>query len=467
MKEITCPHCQKSFPVKDSDYAIILNQVKNEEYHKELEEAEKRAQNQYTDKVKLAETEAKNKYENRIKELENKLLEAQSKNQIDLANQLSSKNTEIAGLKEQIKSLKDQNISNLKNKELEVKSTYDSQINKLNGQISNFENEKQLALMKARSEAKEEISKKENEIIILKNDIKSKDNEASLKEENLRKQYEDKIKSKDDEIAYYKDLKSKMSTKMIGETLEQHCYNSFQQIRMGAFPKAYFDKDNEISSSGSKGDFIFRDFDDDGLEFISIMFEMKNEGDTTSTKHKNEDFFKELDKDRKEKGCEYAILVSLLEPDSELYNAGIVDVSYAYPKMYVVRPQFFVPIITLLRNAALKTVEDRQQLEMYKRQNIDITNFESSMNEFKEKFGNNYRIASEKFTKTIEDIDKAINNLNKMKDDLLGVQRNLRLANDKAQDLSIKKLTKNNPTMRAKFDELHGNNIIEHKENSD
>ncbi len=467
MKEITCPHCKQSFPVKDSDYALILNQVKNEEYHKELEEAEKRAQDQYSDKVKLAETEAKNKYENRIKELENKLLEAQSKNQIDLVNQLSSKNTEIAGLKEQIKSLKDQNVSNLKNKELEVKSTYDSQINKLNGQISNFENEKQLALMQARSEAKEEITKRENEIIILKNNIKSKDNEASLKEETLRKQYEEKIKSKDDEIAYYKDLKSKMSTKMIGETLEQHCYNSFQQIRMGAFPKAYFDKDNEVSSSGSKGDFIFRDFDDEGLEFISIMFEMKNEGDTTSTKHKNEDFFKELDKDRKEKGCEYAILVSLLEPDSELYNAGIVDVSYAYPKMYVIRPQFFVPIITLLRNAALKTVEDRQQLEMYKRQNIDITNFESSMNEFKEKFGNNYRIASEKFTKTIEDIDKAINNLNKMKDDLLGVQRNLRLANDKAQDLSIKKLTKNNPTMRAKFDELHGNNIIEHKENDD
>ncbi len=468
MKEIKCPHCNTVFSVDDGDYAAILNQVKNDEYHKELEEAEKRALNQYNDRIKLAENESKNKYENKIKELQSKLDQAEANKNLELKNVESSKDTRIAQLEEQIKSLKVENQANLKNKELETKATYEQQISQLKGQISNFDTEKALAIAKVESSKNEELNKKETQILSLQNTIHVKETEASLKEDSIKNEYETKLKLKEDEVAYYKDLKSKMSTKMIGETLEQHCYNSFEQIRAAAFPHAYFDKDNEVSTeSGSKGDFIFRDFTEDNMEFISIMFEMKNEADFTKVKHKNEDFFKELNKDRNEKKCEYAVLVSLLEPDSELYNNGIVDVSHKYPKMYVIRPQMFIPIITILRNAALKTVEDRRQLLMYQQQNIDITHFEENMEDFKEKFGNNYRIASEKFSKTIDDIDKAISNLNKMKEDLLGVERNLRLANDKAQGLSIKKLTKGNPTMKAKFDELHNENIIDHKEDED
>ena len=289
-----------------------------------------------------------------------------------------------------------------------------------------------------------------NELTELKGKLENKDNEAALKEKTLTEKYEARLKDKDEQIEYYKEFKARQSTKMVGESLEQHCMNEFNAIRMTAFPNAYFDKDND-ARTGSKGDFIFREADEEGVEYISIMFEMKNEMETTATKHKNEDFFKELDKDRNEKGCEYAVLVSLLESDSELYNTGIVDVSYRYPKMYVIRPQFFIPMITLLRNAAMRSVEYRRELAVARNQQVDVTNFERNMNAFKEQFSRNYRIASEKFEKAIEEIDKTIDHLQKTKDALLGSANQLRLANDKVQDLSIKKLTKDSPSVREKF----------------
>ena len=288
---------------------------------------------------------------------------------------------------------------------------------------------------------------------LLQLDIKNKETESRLNEKSLKEQYEDRLRLKDEQIEYYKDFKARQSTKMVGESLEQHCLNQFNSLRMTAFPNAYFEKDND-AKTGSKGDFIFKE-SADGTEFISIMFEMKNEMDTTATKHKNEDFFKELDKDRREKGCEYAVLVSLLEIDNEYYNNGIVDVSYKYPKMYVIRPQFFIPIITLLRNAALNSLKYQQELQVVRNQQVDIQNFEENMTAFKEGFSRNYRLASEKFQKAIDEIDKTIDHLQKTKDALLSSENNLRLANNKAEDLTIKKLTKNAPTVKAMFDALH------------
>ena len=291
------------------------------------------------------------------------------------------------------------------------------------------------------------------EITELKGQLSSKETESQLKEKSLKEQYEDKLKLKDEQIEYYKDFKARQSTKMVGESLEQHCLTQFNSIRMTAFPTAYFEKDND-AKNGSKGDFIFRESSADGTEFISIMFEMKNEMDETATKHKNEDFFKELDKDRREKGCEYAVLVSLLEIDNELYNNGIVDVSYRYEKMYVIRPQFFIPMITLLRNAALNSLKYQQELQIVKNQQLDILHFEENMKVFKDGFTRNYELASRKFQDAIDDIDKTIKALEKTKADLLSSERNLRLANDKAQDLSIKKLTKNAPSVRAMFNDI-------------
>ena len=325
------------------------------------------------------------------------------------------------------------------------------EIEKLNAKLSAASTEKKLAVNQANSEKERELAEKDILISKLKGEIASKDNENKLKTQALKEQYEEKIKLKDEQIEYYRDFKAKQSTKMVGESLEQHCDYEFNKIRASAFPNAYFEKDND-ARSGSKGDFIFRDMDENGTEFISIMFEMKNETDTTSTKKKNEDFFKELDKDRREKNCEYAVLVSLLEIDNELYNTGIVDVSYKYPKMYVVRPQFFIPIITLLRNAAMNSLEYRQELETIRHQNIDISNFEEKMNLFKEGFSRNYRLASDKFQTAIDEIDKSISHLQKIKDALISSENNLRLANDKAEDLTIKKLTRGNPTMKALFD---------------
>ena len=327
------------------------------------------------------------------------------------------------------------------------------EIERLKSQLEKVNVEKKFAISEAVQTKEKELSEKVMEITELKGQLSSKETERQLKEKSLKEQYEVKLKNKDEQIEYYKDFKARQSTKIIGESLEQHCLTQFNSIRMTAFPTAYFEKDNDVKT-GSKGDFIFRESSDDGTEFISIMFEMKNEMDQTATKHKNEDFFKELDKDRREKKCEYAVLVSLLEIDNELYNNGIVDVSYRYEKMYVIRPQFFIPIITLLRNAALNSLKYRQELRAVKSQQLDILHFEENMRVFKDGFSHNYELASRKFQDAINDIDKTIKALEKTKADLISSDRNLRLANDKAQDLSIKRLTKNAPSVRDMFEAI-------------
>ena len=326
-------------------------------------------------------------------------------------------------------------------------------ISALKAQISGAETEKKLAVAEALQEKEKELSEKVNQITVLEGKLSNVENESELKEKNLKEQYEFKLKETEEQIEYYKDFKARQSTKMIGESLEQHCLTQFNSIRMTAFPNAYFEKDND-AKSGSKGDFIFREADEDSIEYISIMFEMKNEADETATKHKNEDFFKELDKDRREKHCEYAVLVSMLESDSDLYNQGIVDVSYRYPKMYVIRPQYFIPMITLLRNAARNSLQYQKELAIVRNQQVDIMNFEENMNAFKEGFSRNYRLASDKFQTAIEEIDKSIDHLEKIKKALTSSERNLRLANDKAEDLTIKKLTKNAPAVKAMFDQI-------------
>lgn len=398
MPEIKCPKCGEVFTVDETGYAAIVGQVRNAEFCKEVNERTRQIS----------------------KEKEN----------------------EIALLKSQAVLEKERSEQTLK-----------QEIERLKTQVQSNEQANVAAVDKALAAQKNILFEKEKQILQLENRLKEAEKDSVLQVQNLKGNFDALLKAKDVEISFYKDLKSKMSTKMVGETLEQHCEIEFNKLRSTAFPHAYFEKDND-ARTGSKGDYIFRENTDEGIEFISIMFEMKNEMDTTSTKHKNEDFFKELDKDRQEKGCEYAVLVSLLESDSELYNSGIVDVSYRYPKMYVVRPQFFIPIITLLRNAALNSVQYRRQLAEYKEQNIDISKFEDDMNDFKERFGQNYQRASDKFKKAIEEINKTIDHLQKTKEALLSSENNLRLANNKAQDLSVKRLTKNNPTMAKKFAEL-------------
>ena len=334
----------------------------------------------------------------------------------------------------------------LANKEMEIQ--------KLKNQLAMGDSEKKLAVNEAIRDKDKEIADINASVIELKSKLANQKTESELKEKNLEERYKTELKLKDEQIEQYKDFKARQSTKMVGESLEQHCQIQFNSLRMTAFPNAYFEKDNAVSGTGSKGDFIFRDFDD-GQEFISIMFEMKNEMDTTASKHKNEDFFKELDKDRKEKNCEYAVLVSLLEADNELYNNGIVDVSYKYEKMYVIRPQFFIPMITLLRNAALNSLQYQKELAVVRNQQVDLYNFEANMQEFKDAFGKNYRLASEKFQTAIEEIDKTIEHLEKVKKNLMSSENNLRLANNKAEDLSIKKLTKNAPSVKKMFDDLN------------
>lgn len=430
MQEIKCPKCGEVFQVDASGYASIVKQVRDKEFHAELHNRE----------VQFA------------KDKETAVALAEAKQQNTFRDQLSHKDAEIEELKHKLVLLeqsRDQAIAQ------EV-ARKDAEISQLNAQIGAFQQEKQIAVLEAVSEKEKELSEKQQQLTVLEGKIQSKDNEAQVREQSLRSQYENILKFKEEEIAHYKDLKSRMSTKMVGETLEQHCEIEFNKLRATGFQNAYFEKDND-ARTGSKGDYIFRE-SSDGVEFISIMFEMKNEMETTATKKKNEDFFKELDKDRREKNCEYAVLVSLLEPDNELYNSGIVDVSHRYPKMYVIRPQFFIPMITLLRNAALNSLQYQQELAVIRNQNIDITHFEEDMNKFKDSFARNYRLASEKFHKAIEEIDKTIDHLQKTKDALLSSENNLRLANNKAEELSIKKLTKNNPTMTTKFAELKENN---------
>ncbi len=398
MSEIKCPKCGEVFSIEASGYAAIVEQVRNEEFQKEVREREKQA--------------------------------------------LEAKNNEVELIKTRTQMEKERELASLR-----------EEIERLKNRIQTAEQEKALAVSKAIGGQKDEINEKDKQILQLQSRLHETEQDGRIKEQALKENFEIQLKAKDETIAFYKDLKTRMSTKMVGETLEQHCEIEFNRLRATAFQNAYFEKDNN-SKTGSKGDYIFREATEDGTEFISIMFEMKNEMDTTATKHKNEDFFKELDKDRQEKNCEYAVLVSLLEADNELYNGGIVDVSHKYPKMYVIRPQFFIPMITLLRNAALNSVQYQKQIAQYKSQNIDISRFEDSINEFKEKFGLNYQRASEKFKKAIDEIDKTIDHLQKTKDALLSSENNLRLANNKAQDLTVKRLTRNNPTMAQKFAEL-------------
>ena len=404
MQEIKCPKCGEVFAVDESGYAQIVQQIRDKEFEKELKRREMEFEKSRKNDVQLVRMEQEKEYE--------KALSAK-----DIA--LSEK---------------------------------DKVVEQLRARLESGETEKKLAVSEAVQKKEQELSEKITEITELKNQLSNKETENQLKEKSLQEKYEDKLKQKDELIEYYKDFKARQSTKMVGESLEQHCLTQFNSLRMTAFPTAYFEKDND-ARTGSKGDFIFRDSVDD-TEFISIMFEMKNEMDETATKHKNEDFFKELDKDRKEKKCEYAVLVSLLEIDNDFYNNGIVDVSYKYPKMYVIRPQFFIPIITLLRNAALNSLQYRQELELVKHQQLDILHFEENMDSFKKGFARNYELASKRFKTAIDEIDKTISHLQKTKDALLSSENNLRLANNKADDLTIKRLTKNAPAVKEMFDEL-------------
>ena len=404
MQEIRCPNCGEVIQVDESDYAQIVQQVRDKEFEKELSRRAQELENARQAELQVARLEQEQAHQTAV----------------------SRKDATIADKEREIAALK--------------------------AKIESAETAQKLAVAEAVSDAERRLSEKTTEIVALQGTIRSKETEAQLREKSLTEQYEGKLKLKDEQIEYYKDFKARQSTKMVGESLEQHCLNQFNSLRMTAFPNAYFEKDND-AKTGSKGDFIFRE-SADGTEFLSIMFEMKNEMDTTATKHKNEDFFKELDKDRREKSCEYAVLVSLLEIDSEYYNNGIVDVSYKYPKMYVIRPQFFIPLITLLRNAALNSLKYQRELQVVRNQQIDIQNFEKNMADFKDGFARNYRLASEKFQKAIEEIDKTIDHLQKTKDALLSSENNLRLANNKAEDLTIKKLTKNAPSVKAMFDAL-------------
>jgi len=438
MQEIKCPKCGTVFTVDETGYSAIVAQVRDEQFNKDLHERLAQFEKEKQAEIKLAESKVEQEKEKTVAQLNQEIAELKSK--IDAANK--SKDTEIQ--------LQVATVQNNKDKEI---AELTKQIEAFKARVEANEKDKEIAVKDALNKSKEELFEKEKIIAQLQNDVKDKEKDNELAQQKLKSDYDAQLKTKDAEIALYKDLKARQSTKMVGETLEQHCDTEFNRMRSAAFPGAYFEKDNDIKT-GSKGDFIFRDFAEDGTEFISIMFEMKNEMDTTATKHKNEDFFKELDKDRNEKNCEYAVLVSLLESDSELYNSGIVDVSHRYPKMYVVRPQFFIPIITLLRNAALNSVKYKQQIAEYKQTNIDVSNFEAEMNDFKEKFGKNYMIASKKFKEAVEEIDKTISHLNKIKEALLGSENNLRLANDKAQYLSIKRLTKNSPTVAKAFEDL-------------
>lgn len=391
MNEIKCPKCGTSFTIDEAGYADILQQVRTTEFEAELHKQLAAAEKAKKTEIELAEAKVVGRMQDDV----------------------AKREREIADLKSKLELAETQ-------KKLDVQTA---------------------------------LAKVEKERDALAKDLELKAAELKLQESALKDQHQVEIKLKDEQIAQYKDMKARLSTKMIGETLEQHCEHEFNSIRATAYPNAYFEKDND-AKSGSKGDYIFRDKDSDGLEVVSIMFEMKNEGDETATKKKNEDFYKELDKDRNEKGCEYAVLVSLIEPDNDLFNNGIVDVSHRYPKMYVIRPQFFLPIISLLRNGALNAMKYKAELEHVKSQNIDITNFEADLDSFRSGFGKNYELASRRYKEAIKAIEESIKHMEKVKDALVGSENNLRLANDKAQDLTVKKLTKNNPTMKAKFDEL-------------
>lgn len=452
MQEIRCPKCNEVFQVDDSGYSQIVQQVRDKEFEKEAARRAEELEKAKNSELKIIEMEYEKKLESalseksddisdkekRITELEARLKSIESEKQLAVANAVRER---------------ENSFSEESRKAQKVISDKDIEIAELTAKLKQADNERAFAVDKANSENALALAKKDNEINELNSKLQNKDNEAELRCRAIEEKYAIELKNKDELIEQYKDFKARLSTKMVGETLEQHCLTQFNSLRMSAFPNAYFEKDNN-AKSGSKGDFIFRE-SEDGIEFISIMFEMKNEMDTTATKHKNEDFFKELDKDRNEKGCEYAVLVSMLEADNEFYNAGIVDVSYKYPKMYVIRPQFFIPLISLLRNAARNSLEYKRELAMAKAQQVDLTNFEKNITEFKTAFAKNYNDASNRFKDAITGIDATIDKLGKIKQALLLSEDHLRLANKKAEEqLTIKKLTKNAPSIREEFENI-------------
>ena len=507
MNQIKCPHCGEVFTIDETNYDSIVRQIRDHEFQEEVQRREKELKDALDARLKLFRSQSENSTQEKLAEkdreldaLKHRLELVESEYAAKMSEEASKKDASISELKTQIGVLNEQLSHAEKEKENAVRETIAQkeketagEINDLNQKIRDLQRDLQENDEKNKAVLQTELEKKNTELAVLKTTLETKEqekklsidkaiaeitrqkdaeiqdyrvqletqkNEAQLKQESMRATFDEALSAKDREIKdqkdlveRYKDFKARQSTKMVGESLEQHCSYEFNKYRMGMFPNAYFEKDND-ARTGSKGDFIFKEKDEDGVEFISIMFEMKNENDTTASKHKNEDFFKELDKDRKEKGCEYAILVSLLEIDNELYNEGIVDVSYRYPKMYVIRPQFFIPIITILRNAALNTVQYKKQLIIERNNNLDITHFFFFLNNFKDAFAKNYDLASRKFQTAIEEIDKTIDHLQKTKDALLSSDRNLRLANDKAQGLSIKKLTKNAPSVADRFAEL-------------
>jgi hypothetical protein len=464
MHEIICPHCRKAFKIDEAGYADILKQVRDSEFEHQLHERLELAEQDKRNAIELAQTKVASEMQKvavakdaEIQELKAKLDAGGVAQKLAVAEALSAvekKRDELASELERVKHEKqaadELAEAKLANELQRAAATKDVEILGLKAKLDAIEVTQKLTI----TEAVNAIEKERDE---LKSGLERAELEKQLAEKSLKDKYETQIKDRDDAIERLRDMKARLSTKMVGETLEQHCETEFNRIRATAFPRAYFEKDND-ARTGSKGDYIFRDSDDAGTEIVSIMFEMKNESDRTATKSRNEDFLKELDKDRTEKGCEYAVLVSLLEPDSELYNTGIVDVFHRYPKMYIVRPQFFLPIITLLRNAAMNSLKYKSELALVKAQNIDITSFETDLDTFKTAFAKNYDLASRRFQTAIDEIDRSIEHLQKTKDALLGTDRNLRLANDKAQDVTIKKLTRGNPTMAAKFAELkkHG-----------
>lgn len=509
MAEIICPNCKKAFKIDEAGYAAILNQVRDKDFDKQIHERLEQAERENKQMLELAKSKAaqelqqvQNTKDSQIQELQAKLESEQSAKELavsEAVRQVEKEKNELTAKLETAQLEKQKAIelaeANSKSELLKVSSKQEVEINNLKNQLASIELEKKHELAEALNDVEKErdsiksnldklrlekdseekllqeqlkseiqriTSLKESEISELKSNLETEKLKAEVESTSLKERYEIQLKDRDDEIERLRDFKAKLSTKMIGETLEQHCQTEFNKLRSTAFPNAYFEKDNDVRT-GSKGDFIFRDTDDSGTEVVSIMFEMKNECDTTSTKHKNEDFFKELNKDRNEKRCEYAILVSLLEPDNELYNEGIVDVSYRYPKMYVIRPQFFIPIITLLRDAAKNSLQYKNELEEVKAQNIDITHFEEELESFKDAFGRNYGIASKKFQNALDEIDKSISHLNKIKEALIGSENQLRLANNKAQDVSIRRLTRGNKTMKDKFAQMEKENKVDVK----
>lgn len=435
MNEIICPHCKKAFQVDEAGFADILSQVRTREFESELHERIAMLEREKQNEVKLTEEKTRNEVQKVLAGKDAELASLQASRQADLAKLVAERDLAIS----------------------QLESAKSSEIAELQARLRAVETEKKLAV----TEAVSRVEKQRDELATV---LQSKDTEKQLLEASLKDKYETELrskdeiyrsdlKSKDEMIAYYKDMKARLSTKMVGETLELHCETEFNRLRATAFQNAYFEKDND-ARTGSKGDYIYREADDNGNEIISIMFEMKNEGDETATKKRNEDFLRELDRDRNEKQCEYAVLVSLLETDSELYNTGIVDMSHKHPKTYVIRPQFFIPMITLLRNAALNSMHYKSELALVRAQNVDVTNFETQLSDFRESFGRNYRLASEKFKTAIDSIDKSIAQLQKTKENLLRSEDNLRIANNKAEDLTVKRLVRGNPTMSAKFNEL-------------